>query len=64
MLPAVHGKTHFDLWQANRLHLEAAGVEQIEVAGVCTGCHLEDWYSHRLERGKTGRFGAIIALQE
>jgi len=30
--------------------------------GLCTACHLEDWYSHRAERGHTGRFGAIIAL--
>jgi hypothetical protein len=56
------GKTHFDLWAANRRQLEAAGVQQIEVAGLCTACHLDDWYSHRAERGKTGRFGALIAL--
>jgi len=57
------GKTHFDLWAANRLQLEQAGVRQIEVAGICTACHLDDWYSHRAERGKTGRFGALIALE-
>jgi YfiH family protein len=55
-------KQHFDLWQANRLQLEQAGVRQIEVAGLCTACHLEDWFSHRAEKGKTGRFGALIAL--
>ncbi len=60
----VHsGKTHLDLWAANRLQLEQSGVRQIEVAGICTACHLEDWYSHRAEKGKTGRFGALIALQ-
>jgi len=32
------------------------------VAGVCTACHLEDWYSHRGEGGKTGRFGGLLAL--
>ena len=56
------GATHFDLWTANRLALEKAGVWQIELAGLCTACHTEDWYSHRAERGRTGRFGAIIAL--
>ncbi len=56
------GATHFDLWAANRLILQEAGVRQIQLAGVCTACHLEDWYSHRAERGQTGRFGAIIAL--
>lgn len=55
-------KQHLDLWQANRLQLEAAGVKQIEVAGICTACHLEDWFSHRAEKGKTGRFGVLIAL--
>lgn len=52
----------FDLWQANRLTLEQAGVQQIEVAGLCTACNLQDWYSHRAEKGQTGRFGALIGL--
>lgn len=52
----------FDLWNANRLILEGQGVRQVEVAGICTACCLEDWYSHRAENGKTGRFGALIAL--
>jgi polyphenol oxidase len=56
------GKTHFDLWSANALQLQEAGVEKIEVAGLCTACHLDDWFSHRAEKGKTGRFGALIAL--
>lgn len=60
----AHGeKAHLDLWAANRLHLEQAGVKQVEVAGICTACHLEDWYSHRAEKGSTGRFGALIALE-
>lgn len=58
------GKTYLDLWKANRLQLEGAGVQHIEVAGLCTACHLDDWYSHRAEKGKTGRFGALIALGE
>ena len=60
----VRGRsTYFDLWSANRLHLEQAGVTQIEVAGLCTACHTEDWFSHRAEKGRTGRFGAVIALE-
>ena len=57
------GRTYFDLWAANRLQLEESGIERIEVAGICTACHLDDWFSHRAEKGKTGRFGALIALQ-
>lgn len=63
LLHSQKGRMHFDLWKANRLQLEKAGVEQIETAEVCTACHLEDWFSHRAERGKTGRFGALIGLQ-
>jgi hypothetical protein len=57
-----HG-VQFDLWNANRLVLERAGVRQLEIAGICTACHTEDWYSHRGEHGKTGRFGAVIQLK-
>lgn len=57
------GHTFLDLWAANRAWLERAGVRQIEVAGLCTACHPEDWYSHRAGRGQTGRFGVMIALE-
>ena len=63
LLPKVGERRHFDMWAANRIQLEKAGVPQIETAGICTACHLEDWYSHRAEKGKTGRFGALIALK-
>jgi polyphenol oxidase len=62
LLSVQDGAVHFDLWAANRLLLEQAGLRQIEIAGICTACHPEDWYSHRGENGKTGRFGALIAL--
>jgi len=57
------GRVHLDLWAANRALLEGEGVVAIEVAAICTACHLEDWYSHRAETGQTGRFGAAIALR-
>lgn len=66
LLNPVNGNPHaretLDLWAANRLVLESAGVRQVEVAGICTACHLEDWYSHRAEAGQTGRFGAVLCL--
>jgi YfiH family protein len=58
------GKTYLDLWSANFIQLRKSGVEKIEVAGLCTACHLDDWFSHRAEKGKTGRFGALIGLKE
>jgi YfiH family protein len=63
LIESRNGKIYFDLWAANRLQLEESGLGQIEVAGICTACHLDDWFSHRAEKGKTGRFGALIALQ-
>jgi YfiH family protein len=62
LLSGKNGALYFDLWAANRLSLEQAGVEQIEVANLCTACNTKDWYSHRAEHGLTGRFGAIISL--
>jgi copper oxidase (laccase) domain-containing protein len=62
LLSANHHGQHLDLWAANRLWLEGEGVCQIEVSGVCTACHTEDWFSHRAEHGRTGRFGALLAL--
>ena len=54
----------FDLPLANRVLLERAGVrpEQIEDASLCTACHVERFFSHRAEAGRTGRFAAMIAL--
>jgi YfiH family protein len=64
VLVQTNGNIHFDLWKANQISLSEAGVTQIETAGICTHCHLEDWYSHRGEKGHTGRFGALLALEE
>ena len=63
LLKSNNGKIHFDLWKTNRLLLERAGVKQIEVAEICTACNTNDWFSHRAEKGRTGRFGALITLQ-
>ena len=59
------GKARLDLWQANRWQLIEAGIRNanIEAAGQCTSCHTDMFYSHRAERGRTGRFGAVIMLK-
>ena len=51
-----------DLWKANRILLEEQGVRKIEIAGICTVCHKNEWFSHRGDHGKTGRFGTLITL--
>lgn len=57
------GAVHFDLWRANQWQLQQAGVQQIEVAGICTRCRRETFFSHRGDQGKTGRFAAVMMLK-
>lgn len=56
------GTAYVDLWEANRRDLEDAGVENIEIMGICTYQNKVDFFSHRAENGKTGRFGVVIQL--
>jgi copper oxidase (laccase) domain-containing protein len=55
-----------DLWRSNALQLVTAGLFEanVECAGVCTACHTEDFFSHRREGGRTGRFGAVMMLHD
>jgi polyphenol oxidase len=53
---------HFDLPEANRCNLVAAGVTSIELSGFCTACRTDLFFSHRAENGRTGRFGVVLAL--
>ena len=59
-----HGEGHYllDLWQLNKLQLLEAGVpeQHILTAGVCTCHHVNQFFSHRKEKGKTGRLAAIL----
>jgi len=56
-------KLFFDLWAANELLLRRYPLKSIEIAGICTACELKDWYSHRAENGKTGRFAAVLNIK-
>ncbi len=64
LLPRFGSATHFDLWAANQLTLEKAGVHHIEGSELCTAANPGDWFSHRGQNGKTGRFGILLALEE
>ena len=57
------GTYHLDLSAASQVALRQAGVTQTETARLCTACHVDEFFSHRREAGRTGRFGAIIALR-
>lgn len=60
--PVTQYKPRVDLWQAAETQLNDAGVGQVEIAGICTASNTHEWFSHRAEQGKTGRFGAVIVL--
>lgn len=64
LLPSPNGgeRPHFNLAAANRRALARAGVRQIETSGLCTACRADLFFSHRAEKGRTGRFGAILIL--
>ena len=56
---------HFDFWAITQLQLLESGVmrENIEIAGLCTRCHPEVFYSYRGE-GKTGRFAVAVGIKD
>jgi copper oxidase (laccase) domain-containing protein len=52
-----------DLWLAARLALESSGVADVEVAGECSICGPERYFSHRRDHGTTGRQGIVGMLR-
>jgi YfiH family protein len=44
-----------DLREVARRLLEQAGVDRVEISDLCTSCHPELFFSHRRDRGRTGR---------
>ena len=58
------GKWHIDLWEINRRQLLKAGLQEgnIEIAGLCTQCHTDEFFSYRHSGNNAGRFGAGIML--
>ena len=60
--PGRPGHWHLNLWQVNRQQLEEAGVpsENILTSAYCTRDHVDQYFSYRAEKGKTGRLAAVI----
>lgn len=60
-----NGKYQLNLWRANELVLEEAGVkrEHIALAGLCTCCNSFLLFSHRASKGKRGNLGAFLMLE-
>jgi polyphenol oxidase len=58
--PASPGKSHVDLWRANRDQLERAGVRRVHAAELCTKTHAARFHSYRAARERAGRMLAAI----
>ena len=56
-------KWHVDLKAANAAQLRALGIQQIEIDPACTVANNADFFSHRTEKGMTGRMLALIGFQ-
>jgi polyphenol oxidase len=56
---------HLDLFEANRRQLLEAGLkpENISLAGGCTGCQHDLFFSHRASQGRAGRMMAVIGIR-
>jgi copper oxidase (laccase) domain-containing protein len=48
-----------DLWTAAERALREAGCDEVERTDVCTFCHPGLFFSHRRDRGRTGRQGVV-----
>jgi len=61
----VPKKIFLDLAEANRRQLLAAGVAAKNIAdlGMCTSCRNDLFFSHRAEKGVTGRMMAVVGIR-
>ncbi|NBI29432.1 peptidoglycan editing factor PgeF [Chengkuizengella marina] len=60
-----NGKYTLNLKEMNRQIMLNAGIlpTQIEITQYCTGCSSDMFYSHRIEKGSTGRMMSWIGLK-
>jgi len=54
---------YLDLWEANRWQLRELGIQKIEVGKICTACNTAEFFSHRAEGERTGRFAVVMRLR-
>lgn len=57
-------KPHVDLAGVLGAQLRRSGVGRFATVGHCTSCDLDRYFSHRAERGDTGRMLALVGLRE
>lgn len=59
-------RSYLDLWRANRIILEEAGVQSqnVSVTNICTRCNPDLLYSHRIMGAQRGNLAAILMIRE
>ena len=64
--PVSEDKMLINLWEVNRRTLVRVGVrpEHITVTDLCTKCHPDVFWSHRVTGGQRGSLAACIAIHE
>jgi YfiH family protein len=62
--PGIAAGRMLDLPEVTRRLLAQAGVERVEVAGLCTSCNPGLFFSHRRDAGRTGRQGGFAWLRD
>ncbi len=60
--PNVVPDGRLDLWEATEQALRDAGCGEVERTDLCTHCHPELFFSHRRDKGRTGRQGVIAYI--
>jgi copper oxidase (laccase) domain-containing protein len=61
-LPGARRGENLDLVAIARTRLAAAGVDQVHAVGLCTICEPQSFFSHRRDRGVTGRQAGLAWL--
>jgi hypothetical protein len=58
-------KLHLDLREANRRQLLALGVPEKNISALpnCSACDTRKFFSHRAEKGMTGRMMAVVGMK-
>lgn len=59
-----NGAFYLDMWQALQLQLAESGVTTVETGNICTADNTQEFFSHRREKGRTGRFASLAWLTE
>ena len=67
--PPGHGdsptRLYLDIMEANRRQLLMAGVPEGQISALthCTSCNRKTFFSHRAEKGVTGRMMAVVGIR-